>query len=74
MGIKIRITISPRRDDLIVDVLLAALLTEGEAETVREASLHTARDRGHELGVAEGERLRSGRLGDGEYAGAIGTG
>lgn len=61
--VDIRISIPPRQHDLLADILLQAVLTEGEGETARQAALRTARERGRQLGDAERERSRPGRLG-----------
>ncbi|CAM03961.1 putative ArsR family transcriptional regulator [Saccharopolyspora erythraea NRRL 2338] len=59
----IGVSIPPRRPDLLADVLLDAVLTEGEQETAAEAAMRTARERGHRLGTEERDRSRPGRLG-----------
>ena len=61
--VDIRISIPPRHHDLLADILLQAVLTEGESETARHAALRTARERGHQLGAAERDRARPGKLG-----------
>nr|WP_221219395.1 transcriptional regulator [Prauserella isguenensis] len=61
--VDIRVTIPPRQHDLLADILLQAVLTEGEGETAHHAALRTARERGHRLGTTERERLRPGKLG-----------
>nr|WP_228717729.1 transcriptional regulator [Allosaccharopolyspora coralli] len=61
--VDIRINIPPRQHDLLAGILLDAVLTEGVNETARHAALRTARERGHELGAAERERIRPGKLG-----------
>ncbi|WP_091290491.1 helix-turn-helix transcriptional regulator [Amycolatopsis xylanica] len=59
----IRISIPPRRPDMLAEILLDAVLTERDGETARDAALRGARARGSALGQAERERLRTGRLG-----------
>ncbi|QIZ36276.1 metalloregulator ArsR/SmtB family transcription factor [Saccharopolyspora sp. ASAGF58] len=59
----IRVSIPPRRPDLLADILLDAVLTEGERETAIESAMRTARERGHLLGAEERLRSRPGRLG-----------
>lgn len=59
----IQVSIPPRRPDLLADVLIDAVLTEGENETARDAAVRVARLRGHELGVALRAQARPGRLG-----------
>lgn len=61
--VDIRVSIPPRQHDLLADILLEAVLTEGESETAWQAALRTARERGHQLGAAERERIRPGKLG-----------
>ncbi|MGH3780649.1 MAG: helix-turn-helix transcriptional regulator [Pseudonocardiaceae bacterium] len=59
----LRIIIPAREYDLLADILIDALLTEDQDKTGREAALQVARHRGAELGAAELERVRPGRLG-----------
>ncbi|MBB5153131.1 helix-turn-helix transcriptional regulator [Saccharopolyspora phatthalungensis] len=59
----IGVSIPPRRPDLLAEVLLDAVLTEGDQETAIEAALRTAREHGHRLGTEERIRSRPGRLG-----------
>ncbi|GAA0517487.1 transcriptional regulator [Saccharopolyspora subtropica] len=59
----IRVSIPPRQHDLLADILLDAVLTEGERETAAQAAMRVARERGHQLGTAERQRNRPGRLG-----------
>ncbi|MER7013504.1 transcriptional regulator [Saccharopolyspora sp. NPDC000359] len=59
----IRISIPPRRHDLLADILVDAVLTEGDRENATQAVMRVARERGHDLGRAERERTRPGRLG-----------
>lgn len=61
--VEIRVSIPPRRHDLLAEILLEAVRTEGEGETARQAAVRTARERGRDLGAAERERLRPGKLG-----------
>ena len=61
--VDIRIAIPPRQHDLLADILLHAVLTEEGGETARQAALRTARERGQQLGAAERERTRPGKLG-----------
>lgn len=61
--VDIRISIPPRQHDLLADILLEAVLTAGEAEAARHATLRTARERGNQLGAAEREQARPGKLG-----------
>lgn len=57
----IRISIPPRQPDLLADILLDAVLAEGEG--ARTAALRVARERGRSLGATEREQARPGRLG-----------
>ncbi|MGW5649057.1 helix-turn-helix transcriptional regulator [Saccharopolyspora sp. NPDC003752] len=59
----IGVSIPPRRPDLLADILLDAVLSEGDQETAIEAAMRTARERGHRLGTEERIRSRPGRLG-----------
>jgi predicted ArsR family transcriptional regulator len=60
---ELRITIPAREPDLLADILVDALLAEDQNKTGREAAIQLARARGAELGAAESERARPGRLG-----------
>jgi predicted ArsR family transcriptional regulator len=60
---QVRISIPAREHDLLADILIDALLTEDQGKTGREAALQVAHHRGAELGAAERERTRPGRLG-----------
>jgi predicted ArsR family transcriptional regulator len=56
----IRISIPRRHHDLLADILLEAVRTEGEQEDARSATIRTARERGQRLGSGEGARGRTG--------------
>ncbi|MFI5685417.1 helix-turn-helix transcriptional regulator [Streptomyces sp. NPDC051636] len=60
---EIRVSIPDRRHELLADLLLEAVLTEGAGETAADAAVRTARERGRELGRAQREETRPGRLG-----------
>lgn len=62
-NVQVRINIPAREHDLLAGILVDALLTEDQGKTGREAALQVARHRGAELGAAERERTRPGRLG-----------
>ncbi|NIH81492.1 helix-turn-helix transcriptional regulator [Amycolatopsis viridis] len=62
-GLDLRVSIPPRRPDLLADILLDAVVGEVAGETAHEAALRIARERGHAVGSAERERARPGRLG-----------
>jgi predicted ArsR family transcriptional regulator len=59
----IRVSIPPRQHDLLADILLDAVLNEGEHENAKQTALRTARQRGCRLGVEERAPSRPGRLG-----------
>jgi predicted ArsR family transcriptional regulator len=59
----IRVCIPDRRHELLADLLLEAVLTEDDRETAPHAAVRTAGRRGRELGEAEREQTRPGRLG-----------
>ncbi len=58
----VQISIPSREHELLADILVDALLNE-DGKTGHAAALHVARLRGVELGAAECERTRPGRLG-----------
>ncbi|MGH3720045.1 MAG: helix-turn-helix transcriptional regulator [Pseudonocardiaceae bacterium] len=60
---QVRISIPAREHDLLAGILIDALLAEDQSKTGREAALQVARHRGAELGAAEREQARRGRLG-----------
>jgi predicted ArsR family transcriptional regulator len=57
------VAIPERRHDLLADVLVDAVLTEGAEESASEAALRVAEERGVELGERERRAGRPGRLG-----------
>jgi predicted ArsR family transcriptional regulator len=61
--VDIRVAIPPRRHDLLADILLEAVLTEGRDEDARGAALRAAAQRGEQLGAEERRRIRPGKLG-----------
>jgi predicted ArsR family transcriptional regulator len=62
-GLDIRISIPQRQHEILADILLGAVLTEGQAERAREAALRVAAERGRDIGAAQREQARPGRLG-----------
>lgn len=60
---EIQVSIPKRRHDVLAGILLDAVLTEGNGETARNATLRVAHDRGEQIGTAERSRSRPGRLG-----------
>lgn len=61
--IDIRVTIPERRHEVLADILMDAVLTEGEGESARQAAVRVASRRGEEIGAAERARTKPGRLG-----------
>jgi predicted ArsR family transcriptional regulator len=70
--VDLRISIPPRQHDLLADILLDAVLADGEDSgtgpdskdrDARHAALRVARERGRAIGAAEREHSRPGRLG-----------
>ena len=57
----ISVSIPPRQPDLLADILLDAVLAEDDS--AKSAALRVARERGADLGTAEREQSRPGRLG-----------
>ncbi|MGH4007142.1 MAG: helix-turn-helix transcriptional regulator [Pseudonocardiaceae bacterium] len=61
--VEVHISIPAREHSLLADILVDALLKEDQGKAGREAAFQVARHRGAELGTAERERARPGRLG-----------
>lgn len=59
----VRVSIPERRYEVLAEILMGAVLDEREGETARQSAARVAQHRGEELGKAERERLRPGRLG-----------
>jgi predicted ArsR family transcriptional regulator len=59
----VQVSIPARRHELLAEILVRAVLSEGEGESTREAAVRAAHERGLAVGVAERERLRPNRLG-----------
>ncbi|MFI5612226.1 helix-turn-helix transcriptional regulator [Amycolatopsis sp. NPDC051903] len=57
------VSIPPRRHAVLADILLEAVATETEGEPARDAARRVAASHGADLGAAEREELRPGRLG-----------
>jgi predicted ArsR family transcriptional regulator len=57
------VAIPVRQHDLLADVLIDAVLTEGPDESASDATLRVAHRRGSELGAQERQNSRPGRLG-----------
>ncbi|MFG3014216.1 helix-turn-helix transcriptional regulator [Streptomyces cinerochromogenes] len=60
---QITVSIPDRRHELLADLLLDAVLTEGADESAAQAAMRTAGQRGRQLGEAAREEIRPGRLG-----------
>jgi hypothetical protein len=58
--VDVQVSIPPRDHAVLADILIDAVGVAGDA---RQAALRAAAERGHELGAAEHDRLRPGRLG-----------
>lgn len=62
-GTDIRVSIPPRSHDILAGILLEAVAGEDRGENARDAARRAARDRGEQIGAAERQRSRPGRLG-----------
>jgi predicted ArsR family transcriptional regulator len=62
-GTDLQVSIPPRHHDVLAGILLDAVLTEGDDENAREATTRVAGQRGEDLGGAERDRTKPGRLG-----------
>lgn len=62
-GLDVRVSIPPREHELLADILLEGVRVQQPDEPAREAALRAATARGRELGAAERDRARPGRLG-----------
>ncbi|MQA93869.1 MAG: transcriptional regulator [Streptosporangiales bacterium] len=60
---QIRVSIPERRHELLAELLVRAVVSEGGGETAREAAVRAAAERGRELGEAHRAETRPGRLG-----------
>ena len=63
VGADIAVHLPPREPQLLAEILVQAVVTEGIAERAGAAVLRIARERGLALGADERERLRPGRVG-----------
>jgi predicted ArsR family transcriptional regulator len=61
--VDIRVSIPQRSHDMLAGILIDAVVSEGVEESARDAVRRVARDRGQQIGTAERERARPGRLG-----------
>ncbi|MVU82210.1 helix-turn-helix domain-containing protein [Nocardia sp. ET3-3] len=59
----VRVSIPERRYEILAEILMGAVLSEGADETARETAVRVAAQRGVDLGDAERDRLKPGRLG-----------
>ncbi|MEP7026232.1 MAG: helix-turn-helix domain-containing protein, partial [Actinomycetota bacterium] len=62
-GADIRVSIPGRRHEELARIFLDAVVTQTGSQDSRQAAIRTARQRGRQLGSAERDRLRPGRLG-----------
>ena len=62
-GTDIRVSIPPRSHDVLAGILLDAVACEDRGENARNAVRSVARDHGEQIGAAERQRTRPGRLG-----------
>lgn len=62
-GTDIRVSIPQRSHDMLAAILLDAVASEGRGENAREAAQRVARECGEQIGAAERDRARPGRLG-----------
>ncbi|GGW68904.1 ArsR family transcriptional regulator [Streptomyces lucensis JCM 4490] len=60
---QITVSIPDRRHELLADLLLDAVLTQGADENAAQAAMRSAGRRGRQLGEAARDRTRPGRLG-----------
>lgn len=59
----VQVSIPARRHELLAEILVRAVVSEGERETARTAAVRSAYERGHAVGATERDRLRPSRLG-----------
>lgn len=59
----VQVSIPPREHGLLADILLRAVRAQSPAESARDAALRVAAERGRDLGRAERDQLKPGRLG-----------
>ena len=59
----IRVSLPQRSYDMLAGILVDAILSEERGESARDAARRAARDRGEQIGAAERELARPGRLG-----------
>jgi predicted ArsR family transcriptional regulator len=62
-GVTVQFSIPDRRHEFLADLLMEAVLTEGRTEDARQAAVRVAGVRGRDLGEAERQATRPGRLG-----------
>ncbi|MFE2992015.1 helix-turn-helix transcriptional regulator [Streptomyces sp. NPDC059262] len=63
MAKAIAVSIPERHYEMLADVLIEAVLTEGGGESARDTALHVAYERGETLGSTGPEQVRPGLLG-----------
>ncbi|MFL6055421.1 MAG: helix-turn-helix transcriptional regulator [Actinoallomurus sp.] len=62
-GVTLQVSIPDRRHELLADMLMEAVLTEAGDEDARRGAVRVAGERGRDLGAAERQEIRPGRLG-----------
>jgi predicted ArsR family transcriptional regulator len=63
IGTDIRVSIPQRSHDMLAAILLEAVASEDRGENAKEAAQRVARECGEQIGAAERDRARPGRLG-----------
>lgn len=62
-GITVQVSIPDRRHEFLADMLMQAVLTKSGDEDARRAAVRVAGEHGNDLGAAERQEIRPGRLG-----------
>jgi predicted ArsR family transcriptional regulator len=62
-GVTVQFSIPDRRHEFLADMLMEAVLAETRTENARQAAVRVAAERGRDLGAAERQAIRPGRLG-----------
>ncbi|TQM32028.1 helix-turn-helix transcriptional regulator [Nocardia bhagyanarayanae] len=60
--VDVRVSIPERRYEVLAEILMDAVLGEGADETARDAAMRVAGRRGADIGRAERDRVKPGRL------------
>jgi predicted ArsR family transcriptional regulator len=61
--VDIRVSLPQRSHEMLAGILMDAVVSEASGESARDAVRRVARDRGEQIGGAERQRSRPGRLG-----------